>query len=214
LCAGQLLDCLGVPGGTATVGSPCNDGNASTGNDVYGSNCVCAGQLLDCLGVPGGTATVGSPCNDGNANTGNDVYGANCDCAGQVLDCEGTPGGAALPGTGCDDSNPNTVNDIWSSACICLGDISTGIDGFQLQAWFTIFPNPSNGTFQVTPAGPITNAIEIRVFDGLGQIVGTPLLLTGSQSQCLDLQQHATGIYFLRATRGSESQVLELIIQR
>ncbi|MBS1940401.1 MAG: hypothetical protein JST38_05940, partial [Bacteroidetes bacterium] len=87
------LDCLGVPGGTATIGSACNDGNANTGNDVYGSNCVCAGQLIDCLGVPGGSATIGSACNDGNANTGNDVYGSNCVCAGQLIDCLGVPGG-------------------------------------------------------------------------------------------------------------------------
>ena len=33
------LDCLGVPGGTATIGSSCDDGNANTGNDVYDANC-------------------------------------------------------------------------------------------------------------------------------------------------------------------------------
>ncbi|MFZ1688485.1 MAG: hypothetical protein WAU70_13730, partial [Flavobacteriales bacterium] len=69
-------DCLGVPGGTAVIGSACDDGNANTGNDVYDANCVCVGQLIDCLGVPGGTAVIGSACDDGNANTGNDVYGA------------------------------------------------------------------------------------------------------------------------------------------
>ncbi len=36
-------DCEGVPGGTATVGTPCDDGNANTVNDVYGADCVCAG---------------------------------------------------------------------------------------------------------------------------------------------------------------------------
>ncbi|MEO8069697.1 MAG: hypothetical protein ABI599_18515, partial [Flavobacteriales bacterium] len=75
-------DCLGVPGGTAVIGSACDDGLATTGNDVYDANCVCAGQLIDCLGVPGGTAVIGSACNDGNVNTGNDVYDANCVCAG------------------------------------------------------------------------------------------------------------------------------------
>ncbi len=33
---------LGVPGGTALPGSTCDDGLATTGNDVYGANCVCA----------------------------------------------------------------------------------------------------------------------------------------------------------------------------
>lgn len=37
------LDCLGVPNGTALPGTSCDDGNASTTNDVFGSNCICAG---------------------------------------------------------------------------------------------------------------------------------------------------------------------------
>ncbi|MBK6342011.1 MAG: T9SS type A sorting domain-containing protein [Flavobacteriales bacterium] len=90
-------------------------------------------------------------------------------------------------------------------------DIGSMLDG---SFWFTIQPNPSNGTFQVTPTGPTTNTIDIRVFDGLGQLVGSPVILTGTQPQRLDLHEKANGIYFLRATRGSERQVLELVIQR
>ncbi|MBK9701707.1 MAG: hypothetical protein IPO79_16920 [Flavobacteriales bacterium] len=50
VCAGQLIDCLGVPGGSALPGTACDDGNANTGNDLWDANCVCAGQLIDCLG--------------------------------------------------------------------------------------------------------------------------------------------------------------------
>jgi hypothetical protein len=46
VCAGQLIDCLGVPGGTTLPGSACDDNNAATDNDVYGANCVCAGQPI------------------------------------------------------------------------------------------------------------------------------------------------------------------------
>ncbi|MBK8227324.1 MAG: hypothetical protein IPK70_09140 [Flavobacteriales bacterium] len=56
ICAGELIDCLGVPGGSALVGTACDDGNPNTGNDIYDANCICAGQLIDCLGVPGGSA--------------------------------------------------------------------------------------------------------------------------------------------------------------
>ncbi|MBK9701709.1 MAG: hypothetical protein IPO79_16930, partial [Flavobacteriales bacterium] len=78
MCAGQLIDCLGVPGGSALPGTACNDNNANTGNDTWDANCVCAGQLIDCLGVPNGTALPGTGCDDGNANTGNDLWDANC----------------------------------------------------------------------------------------------------------------------------------------
>ena len=36
-------DCAGVVGGSATVGSPCNDNNSCTTSDVYNASCVCSG---------------------------------------------------------------------------------------------------------------------------------------------------------------------------
>ena len=78
-------DCLGVPGGSALPGTPCDDGLATTGNDVYDANCVCAGQVIDCLGVIGGSALPGTSCDDMNAATINDVYNASCVCAGTPI---------------------------------------------------------------------------------------------------------------------------------
>ncbi|MBS1583281.1 MAG: fibronectin type III domain-containing protein, partial [Bacteroidetes bacterium] len=45
-CIGEPLDCEGVPNGSALPGTACNDGNASTENDVYGVDCVCAGTPI------------------------------------------------------------------------------------------------------------------------------------------------------------------------
>ncbi|MBK7751647.1 MAG: T9SS type A sorting domain-containing protein [Flavobacteriales bacterium] len=118
---GGGVDCLGVPNGPALPGTACDDGLATTGNDVYGSDCVCSGLLLDCAGVPGGSAGPGTPCDDGDPGTGNDAYDANCLCAGLLIDCEGVAGGPALPGTACDDGNPNTTDDLYDATCVCLG---------------------------------------------------------------------------------------------
>jgi gliding motility-associated-like protein len=87
-----LIDCTNVPGGSALPGTPCDDGDATTGNDVYGTDCTCAGQLIDCTNVPGGSALPGTPCDDGNPSTDNDVYGADCSCAGQLIDCTSEAG--------------------------------------------------------------------------------------------------------------------------
>jgi hypothetical protein len=38
-------DCLGTPGGSATPGTPCNDGNACTSNDAWNATCQCVGAL-------------------------------------------------------------------------------------------------------------------------------------------------------------------------
>lgn len=40
---GCALDCAGVPNGPALPGTPCDDGNPATANDVYDANCQCLG---------------------------------------------------------------------------------------------------------------------------------------------------------------------------
>jgi hypothetical protein len=42
-CAGQVIDCLGVPGGSALPGTACNDNDPLTLNDAYDNNCTCTG---------------------------------------------------------------------------------------------------------------------------------------------------------------------------
>ena len=76
------LDCLDVCANGPEPGSPCDDGNASTGNDVIQANCTCAGETTDCLGVVGGTALPGTSCDDGDPDTVNDVYLGDCTCLG------------------------------------------------------------------------------------------------------------------------------------
>lgn len=118
-------DCAGVNNGTALPGTPCNDGNALTGNDTWNANCNCIGIALDCAGTPGGSILPGSPCDDNDPNTGSDVYGSDCSCAGLSYDCVGIAGGPAVAGTSCNDGNPCTLDDLWSNSCICIGTVPT-----------------------------------------------------------------------------------------
>lgn len=49
ICTSTVPDCEGVPGGTAIVGSACDDGNPDTFYDVYTPWCDCAGSAAgDC----------------------------------------------------------------------------------------------------------------------------------------------------------------------
>ncbi|MBK9417024.1 MAG: hypothetical protein IPN62_06940 [Flavobacteriales bacterium] len=135
--------------GNREPGTPCNDGNPATVNDVVGGNCLCAGQSVDCLGVVGGSALPGSACNDNNPNTGNDVWTAQCTCVGLLYDCLSVAGGVALPGTACNDGNALTVNDTWTAGCLCAG---TAVD---CQG------TPSGGAVPGTPCNdgnPLTGA--------------------------------------------------------
>jgi gliding motility-associated-like protein len=52
-CIGQLIDCLGMTGGTSLPGTPCDDGNANTVDDIWNANCNCSGTPLDCTSDAG-----------------------------------------------------------------------------------------------------------------------------------------------------------------
>ena len=122
------VDCLGVSGGTALPGTPCDDGNASTTDDTWGSDCVCSGTAVtyDC---PNLQANVGDACDDGNANTTNDVVTAECVCAGTLTyDC---PNLQANIGDACDDGNANTTNDVVTAECVCAGTLSYDCPNLQ-----------------------------------------------------------------------------------
>ncbi|MEZ4808128.1 MAG: thrombospondin type 3 repeat-containing protein [Flavobacteriales bacterium] len=116
-----VIDCNGVLDGTALPGTPCDDGDPSTGQDQWSTDCACIGLPIDCSGIPGGTAVIGAPCDDGDPLTGDDQWLEGCTCAGLPYDCIGVPGGDALPGTPCDDGSLLTTDDTWGVDCLCTG---------------------------------------------------------------------------------------------
>ena len=84
------IDCLGVPGGTANIGTLCDDGDACTSFDQYDENCLCTGTLVDSDNdgicdaddaCPMGP-NPGELCNDGDISTLNDMIQDDCTCAG------------------------------------------------------------------------------------------------------------------------------------
>ena len=87
------------------AGTTCDDGNASTTNDVEDGNCNCEGTACP---------TAGTACDDGNASTINDMEDGNCNCAGTVPNCP-------TAGTDCDDNNASTINDKEDGNCNCEG---------------------------------------------------------------------------------------------
>ncbi len=82
-----------------TPGTPCDDGNACTENDVFNDNCDCIGvfQDIDFDGVCDAQDVcpdlddklIGTGCSDGDPCTINDRYDENCACTGRYLDRDG-----------------------------------------------------------------------------------------------------------------------------
>jgi len=111
-------DCNGVCGGEAIEGTTCDDGDANTTNDVYGSDCSCAGTP--------NAATEG--CTDSRAcNYNPEATDDNGSCL--FNDCNGQCGGSAIAGSACNDGDDDTENDVYSIDCVCAGTPIGGISG-------------------------------------------------------------------------------------
>jgi hypothetical protein len=78
-------------------GDVCDDGNATTTNDMYDANCICSGTSV---GIAG--------CTDNTA--------CNYDVTATMDD-----GSCTFPGDLCNDNNANTINDVLDVNCVCVG---------------------------------------------------------------------------------------------
>ena len=88
------------------AGTPCDDGDAATENDVADGNCGCEGCL------PQGTV-----CDDDDPTTYDDEEDGECNCEGLPCPAQGTV---------CDDNNASTINDQEDGMCNCIGDPDEG----------------------------------------------------------------------------------------
>ena len=146
-------------------GDACDDGDASTGGDVYNANCNCAGFDL-VLG-----------CTDDEA--------CNYDSAADTADDS-----CVFPGDACDDGLNNTVNDTYQDDCGCAGElVPTGPAGIEYEEYTTsefgttyrvyaTFDAPTNELIAVygTQAAPLSVASTTPFFNSsfganFGQVI-------------------------------------------
>lgn len=125
-CGGVAYDCAGVPMGPNVQGTPCEDGNPTTEDELWQPDCSCAGDTtfqFDCLSVPGGPNMPGTFCDDLDSLNTNDTWSTACTCEGEpfTIDCNGVVYGPDMPGTLCDDGDPFTTGDMWTASCLCIG---------------------------------------------------------------------------------------------
>jgi hypothetical protein len=160
---------LGLAGGPALTGTPCDDGDPATVFDTWDAACACAGYdsttlVLDCLGQPFGPNVPGSPCIDQlNLMLPFGTWSTNCQCvpdSSQLgVDCLGVIGGSNHPGGNCDDGDASTPFDYWDNTCTCVGYPAT-----PCQAGFEVLPSAPD----TTGGQPITLWIINTSFGGSG----------------------------------------------
>ncbi|MBK8500689.1 MAG: hypothetical protein IPL52_18160 [Flavobacteriales bacterium] len=142
-CNGLDL-CAGGP----EPGTPCDDNDPLTINDVIGANCQCVGTTVNC--IVNGDCDDNDPCTldecDGNVCTFTPLPDGDGDGICDATDgCPNDPNkiapgvcgcGEPEPGTTCDDGDPTTTGDVVTANCECLGTPTTSWDCEDLQANF------------------------------------------------------------------------------
>ena len=117
--AAAQIDCLGVDGGPALPGTPCDDAQPFTNAGLWNAACQCIGYC-DNWDMP--SYYPGEACDDYDAMTMDDVVGPDCVCHGYCWF-------SGWPFTPCDDGDPQTIddmNDQWGCSCYGWSDSRAG----------------------------------------------------------------------------------------
>ena len=111
------------------IGTPCDDNNPSTYNDVIGDNCSCMGEPIQCEDFD-----LDGICDD--------------------IDCDSDdPLNTNYIGMSCDDGDSSTINDVLVDNCLCLGepiievfppDCEEENSGFTASSWYTLYSTAYN----------------------------------------------------------------------
>jgi hypothetical protein len=135
------------------AGDVCDDGLASTINDVITADCECAGEVIivngctdmnacnynsDATQDDGSCLVIGSPCDDGFADTVGDMIQPDCSCMGEPMVVSGCTsvdacnydmlainddGSCFFIGDPCDDGLSETSGDVIDADCMCVGEV-------------------------------------------------------------------------------------------
>ncbi len=80
------------------------------------------------------------------------------------------------------------------------------------EGQFTIYPNPSTGTFNVRFATQLAENTEATVFDGIGRVIKTQTLEKGNQQFGIDLNNQPKGVYLIRFNQNGATYSKSVII--
>lgn len=85
------------------------------------------------------------------------------------------------------------------------------VDGETTQ--FSLFPNPTNGTFHLEVLSPLRATALVTVIDAQGREVREECFLEGESRFRMDLNGENAGIYLLHIAMGSESIVKKVMLK-
>lgn len=96
---------------------------------------------------------------------------------------------------------------------ICTNPVVTGIENNALHNAISIYPNPTNGLFNLFIGSANEEAFTYKVTNNLGQVIETKSI-SGNENHQINLSAHAAGVYFviIQGTNGINTE--KIILQR
>jgi hypothetical protein len=105
-------------------------------------------------------------------------------------------------------TNPNTLNGKNNVSC------SVGINEIPVSNLFSVYPNPSNGIVNLTIAEQNFTALQLRLYNAVGQLINTYSIAPGIKNYSVDLSELPMGAYHLSVSNGKEISSKTVIISR
>jgi len=93
----------------------------------------------------------------------------------------------------------------------CSGDCVVGIDEPSLESNITVFPNPTQGSVNVTIEN-VPGMADVKVFNTAGQLV--QFAQTDLGTLTLNLSNHAAGMYFIEVTTSKGTVTKNVVVEK
>jgi len=107
-----------------------------------------------------------------------------------------------------------TVTD--ANGCTSMHDFSinlTAIDEIESLTSFNLFPNPSNGYFQIMATFSSNEQFEIEIYSVVGQLVYTNQMTGNKIESAIDIRTQPKGTYLLRIRTEDGALVRRVFVQ-
>ncbi len=91
--------------------------------------------------------------------------------------------------------------------------ISNSINSIIQQADIRIYPNPSEGSFNIQFNNPLLSKSELSIYNSLGQKVYNTILPTGTNMYKVELENVSKGFYYMYMNAVDISKVYRIIIK-
>ncbi|MFM1875642.1 MAG: hypothetical protein RL266_1379, partial [Bacteroidota bacterium] len=198
-CATDNIGNVYLAGSTWSGSGIASDGfqDSIVGGDVFLAKFDGSGQRQWGTYYPSSGFAGGSCAADWNGN----VYLSGQTYQSEVVSFNGhqnTHGGAELSETNYD------------AFLVRFSDSVTGITGIMMEG-ITVFPNPSNGIFNVVVKN-VSGEVQIIVTDNFGrEVLMENFSTTGNSARTIDMSGRASGIYFLRVQTENVPVVVKLV---